>query len=38
MKYGLSDRTLQTVFSHYPQVESAILYGSRATGTYRFLP
>ena len=38
MKYGLSDRTLQKiqgVFSHYPQVERAILYGSRATGTYR---
>ena len=38
MKYGLSDRTLQKiqgVFSHYPQVESAILYGSRSTGTYR---
>ena len=38
MKYGLSDRTLQKireVFSHYPQIEKAILYGSRATGTYR---
>jgi len=38
MKYGLSDHTLQKirgVFSHYPQVEKAILYGSRATGTYR---
>lgn len=38
MKYGLSDRTLQKirgVFSHYPQVEKAILYGSRATSTYR---
>lgn len=38
MKYGLSDRILQKiqgVFSHYPQVESAILYGSRSTGTYR---
>ena len=38
MKYGLSDRTLHKihgVFSHYPQVERAILYGSRATGTYR---
>ena len=38
MKYGLSDRTLQKirgVFSHYPQVEKAILYGSRATGAYR---
>ena len=38
MKYGLPDRTLQKirgVFSHYPEVEKAILYGSRATGTYR---
>ena len=38
MKYGLSDRTLQKiqdVFSHYLQIERAILYGSRATGTYR---
>ena len=38
MKYGLSDSTLQKiqdVFSHYPQIERAILYGSRATGTYR---
>ncbi len=38
MKYGLSNRTLQkiqSVLSHYPQVERAILYGSRATGTYR---
>ena len=38
MKYGLSDRTLQKirdVFSHYPEVEKAILYGSRATGDYR---
>ena len=38
MKYGLSDRTLQkihSVLSHYPQIEKAILYGSRAAGTYR---
>ena len=38
MKYGLSDRTLQKihgVLSHYPQVKKAILYGSRAAGTYR---
>lgn len=38
MKYGLSERTLQKiqgVLSRYPQVEKAILYGSRATGTYR---
>ena len=38
MKYGLSERTLQKiqgVLSRYPQVEKAILYGSRAAGTYR---
>ena len=38
MKYGLSERTLQkiqSVLSRYPQVEKAILYGSRAAGTYR---
>ena len=38
MRYGLSDRTLQKiheVFKQYPQIEKAILYGSRATGTYR---
>ena len=36
MKYGLSERTLQKiqgVLSRYPQVEKAILYGSRAAGT-----
>ncbi len=38
MKYGLSERTLQKiqgVLSRYPQVERAILYGSRAIDTYR---
>ena len=38
MKYGLSDKTIQkihSVFKQYPQVERAILYGSRATGNYR---
>lgn len=38
MKYGLSERTfqkIQGVLSHYPQVERAILSGSRATNTYR---
>ncbi len=38
MKYGLSDRTIQkihNVFVKYPQIEKAILYGSRATGAYR---
>ena len=38
VKYGLSDRTLQkiyVVFKQYPQIEKAILYSSRAIGTYR---
>jgi len=38
MKYGLSDRTIEKihdVFKQYPQIERAILYGSRAIGTYR---
>ena len=38
MKYGLSDSTIEkihSVFQKYPQIDKAILYGSRATGTYR---
>jgi uncharacterized protein len=38
MKYGLPQSTIQkicTVLSHYPQVEKAILYGSRAKGNYK---
>jgi predicted nucleotidyltransferase len=38
MKYGLPDRTLATlesIFLKYPGVRQAILYGSRAKGTYR---
>ena len=38
MKYGLSDRTIEKIHSvliKYPQIEKAILYGSRATGAYR---
>ncbi len=38
MKYGLSDQTIEkihSVFVKYPQIEKAILYGSRATGNYR---
>ena len=38
MKYGLQDVTIQkirTVFSRYPQVEQAIVYGSRAKGNYK---
>jgi uncharacterized protein len=38
MKYGLPDETIlkiQAIFSHYPQIEKAVLYGSRAKGTYK---
>jgi len=38
MKYGLPDATIQkicAVLAHYPQVEQAILYGSRAKGNYK---
>jgi predicted nucleotidyltransferase len=37
MKYGLPQATIQkisAVLSGYPQVEKAILYGSRAKGNY----
>jgi len=36
--YGLSEKTIQTIhrlLRSYPLVEKAILYGSRAMGTYR---
>jgi len=38
MKYGLSDRTLDTldaIFRKYPGIKQAVLYGSRAKGNYR---
>ena len=38
MKYGLSDKTIKKIhgaFKQYPQIEKAILYGSRATSIYR---
>lgn len=38
MKYGLDDTTIkriQDVFAAFPQVDKAILYGSRAKGTYK---
>ena len=38
MQHGLSDQTLQKirdVFVQYPQVEEAVLYGSRARGDYK---
>ncbi len=38
MNHGLSDETarkIRNVFSHYPEVEKAVLYGSRAKGSHR---
>jgi uncharacterized protein len=38
MKYGLPQSTVQkicAVLNRYPQVEKAILYGSRAKGNYK---
>lgn len=38
LRFGLKETTIQkigTVLSHYPQVDKAILYGSRAKGNYR---
>ena len=38
MKYGLSDRTLDTlnvIFGKYSGIKQAVLYGSRAKGKYR---
>jgi uncharacterized protein len=38
MKFGLSDAVIQkisTVLRRYPQIEKAILYGSRAKGNYK---
>ena len=38
MKYGLSDRTLDTldlIFRKYPGIIQAVLYGSRARGNFR---
>jgi len=38
MQYGLSDRTIATlysIFQKYPGIKQAILYGSRAKGKYR---
>ena len=36
--YGLKEKhikAINSVFSKYPQIEKAILYGSRAKGNYR---
>lgn len=38
MKFGLKEHTIEqinAVFSHYPEVEKVILYGSRAKGNYK---
>lgn len=38
MKYGLKPHVIeaiQTVFAAYPQIDQAIIYGSRAKGNYR---
>lgn len=38
MKFGLKEATVQKicdVFANYPQVEKAVLYGSRAKGNYK---
>lgn len=38
MKYGLKEATIEkicAILTHYPQVEQAILYGSRAKGNYK---
>lgn len=38
MNHGLSDDTvkrIQEVLAHFPEVEKAVLYGSRAKGNYR---
>jgi len=38
MKFGLTDKVIQQfgeVFRQYPEIESVIVYGSRAKGNYR---
>lgn len=38
MKFGLDDKTIermQTVLVRYPEVDKAVLYGSRAKGNYK---
>ena len=38
MKYGLTDRTIDTlhsIFRKYPGIRQVVLYGSRAKGNYR---
>jgi predicted nucleotidyltransferase len=38
LKYGLNDKTItriQTVLSAFPEVDKAVLYGSRAKGNFK---
>ncbi len=38
MRFGLPEQTtaiMRNILARYPQVEQAIIYGSRAKGTYR---
>ncbi len=38
LRFGLKESTIEkicAVFSHYPQAEKAVLYGSRAKGNYK---
>ena len=38
MKFGLKDKVIQQfgeVFRQYPEIESVVIYGSRAKGNYR---
>jgi len=38
MKYGLPEATVTkicSVFAHFPEVEKAVIFGSRAKGNYR---
>ena len=38
MNHGLSSNTVEriaSVLAHYPEIEKAVLYGSRAKGNYR---
>ena len=37
-RFGLKEQTIekiQTVFKHYPEIEKAVIYGSRVKGNYR---
>lgn len=38
MRYGLKNRIIENInniFNQYPQIEKAVLYGSRAKGNYK---